>query len=147
MKATEQTLQQIERFINKIVQKYPLSEEDATDLTDLHILVSQESGEMLAFDDDDKEITRCVVEEWIDNKDERFYEHVTSILRQKLKAMAETIDRIGIIKPFGFILEDDDREHVAELYMADDETDIIDEELLKGWDKELDDFINQLLKE
>ena len=68
----EQTIQQVERFIRKVAQKFPAqpSEEDNTVLTDIHVRVSQDSGELLAFDDEDNEITRCVVEQWIDNKDE-----------------------------------------------------------------------------
>ncbi len=65
MKPTEQTLQEAERAIRKIAEKFPPTEE-ATQLTDIHIRVSQDTGEMLAFDDDDNEINRCVVEQWID---------------------------------------------------------------------------------
>ena len=56
----EQTIQQVERFIRKVAQKFPaqLSEEDNTVLTDIHVRVSQDSGELLAFDDEDNEITR-----------------------------------------------------------------------------------------
>ena len=79
MKASEQTTQQIERFLKKIAQKFPLNEETSL-VTDIHVRVSQESGEMVAFDDDDKEITRCVVEQWIENNDEDFYESVHDIL-------------------------------------------------------------------
>ena len=75
MKPSEQTTQQIERFLKKIAQKFPAND-DASMVTDIHVRVSQESGEMVAFDDDDKEITRCVVEQWIGNNDEDFYEGV-----------------------------------------------------------------------
>ena len=61
MKPSEQTTQQIERFLKKIAQKFPTNE-DISLVTDIHIRVSQDSGEMVAFDDDDKEITRCVVQ-------------------------------------------------------------------------------------
>ena len=71
MQVTEQTTQQIERAIKKIAQKLPANEETSL-LTDIHLLVSQDSGELIAFDDNDQEITRCVVEQWIDNKDESF---------------------------------------------------------------------------
>ena len=49
-KATEQTTQQIERFLKKIAQKFP-PRDDASVVTDIHVRVSQGSGEMLAFDD------------------------------------------------------------------------------------------------
>ena len=72
MKATEQTLQQIDRALRKTAEKFPPTEE-ATQMTDIHLRVTQESGELLAFDDDDQELMRCVVEQWIDNKDDDFY--------------------------------------------------------------------------
>ena len=98
MKATEQTTQQIERSIRKITQKFPESE-DTSLLTDIHLRVSQDSGELVAFDDDDNEITRCVVEQWIDNKDDDFYDSVTLIMRGILKKMHATVDHFGIMQP------------------------------------------------
>ena len=53
MKPSEQTTQQIERFLKKIELKFPANE-DTSLVTDVHIKVSQDSGEMVAFDDDDK---------------------------------------------------------------------------------------------
>ena len=43
MKANEQTQQQIERFINKIAQKFPMHGDEALLLTDIHIRVTQDS--------------------------------------------------------------------------------------------------------
>lgn len=146
MKATEQTTQQIERAIRKIAQKYPTNEETSV-LTDVHLRVTQESGEMVAFDDDDQEITRCVIEQWIDNKDEKFYENVTQILRHTLKNLQNIVDNLGIMKPYGFVLEDDDKETIAELYLADDDTVIIGGDLMVDLDKDLDSFLDNLLKE
>ena len=146
MKATEQTLLQIERAIKKIADKYPSSEE-ASQMTDIHIRVTQETGELMAFDDDDNEITRCVVEQWIDNKDDDFYEQIVPIVRRCIEKQKEQVDNMGILKPYSLVLEDDDKEHVGELYVADDDTVIIDSELMAGLDKDLDDFFENLLKE
>ncbi len=146
MKATEQTLLQIERAIKKIADKYPSSEE-ASQMTDIHIRITQETGELMAFDDDDNEITRCVVEQWIDNKDDDFYEQIVPIVRRCIEKQKELVDNMGILKPYSLVLEDDDKEHVGELYVADDDTVIIDSELMAGLDKDLDDFFENLLKE
>lgn len=146
MKATEQTTQQVERALKKITEKFPVNEEP-TLLTDIHLRVTQETGELMAFDDDDKEITRCVVEQWIDNKDENFYDSVATILRQAINKQKDTIEQMSILKPYSFVLEDEDREVQAELYLADDDTVIIDEELMAGLDEDLDNFLNNLLKE
>ena len=145
MKATEQTQQQIERFVKKIAQKFPQSHE-ASQLTDIHIRVTQESGEMMAFDDDENEITRCVVEQWIDNKDEDFYDQVLLILRNQFKRLRKIIDDFGILKPYSLVLENDDKEPMGELYLADDDTVIVSGDLMEGLDKELDDFFNDLMK-
>lgn len=146
MKANEQTLQQVERALRKVAEKFP-SNEEATILTDIHIRVTQDTGELVAFDDDDNEITRCIVEQWIDNKDDSFYDDAANTLRSVLTKHKEKVEQMSILKPYSFVLEDDDRENLCELYLVDDDTVIIDEELMKGLDKDLDDFFAQLMKE
>ena len=146
MKANEQTIQQIERFLKKIASKYPMSQE-AEILTDIHVRVSQESGDIMAFNDDDDEITRCVVEEWIDNKDDNFYGNITNILRLELTKNKEQIENMSILKPYSFVLEDDDKENIAELYVVDDDTVILGGDLMEGLDEDLDQFLNNLLKD
>lgn len=146
MKATEQTKQQIERAIRKIAHKLPVTD-DATVFSDVHLRVSQESGELVAFDDDDQEITRCVVEQWIDNKDDNFYQCVAAVLRDQLHKMQQVVDHLGLVKPYSFVLENDDKEEVAELYVADDDTIIIGGDLMAGLDDDLDKFFEELMAE
>ena len=146
MKATEQTLQQIDRAIRKIAEKFPAGNE-ASILTDIHIRVTQETGELMAFDDDENEITRCVVEQWIDNKDDDFYEQIVSIIRRCIEKQRSQVENMCILKPYSFVLEDDDKESLGELFIVDDDTIIIDTELMADLDKDLDDFFDKLLKE
>ncbi|MCR5711435.1 MAG: hypothetical protein K6G46_03140 [Prevotella sp.] len=146
MKATEQTLQQIERAIRKVADKFPTNDESGI-LTDIHLRVTQDTGELVAFDDDDKEITRCIIEQWIENKDDNFYEDVAVVLRSVLTKQKDLIEKMAILKPYSFVLEDDDHEHLAELYLVDDDTAIIDQELMAGLDKDLDNFLEDLLKD
>ena len=102
---------------------------------------------MLACDDDDNEITRCVIDEWIDNKEDGFYENVTTILRQTLKRLGKVIDNYGLLQPFSLVLEDDDHDNIAELYISDGDTIIINGELMKDLDKDLDKFFEGLMKD
>ena len=146
MKPSEQTTQQIERFLKKIAQKFPASEETSL-VTDIHVRVVQESGEMVAFDDDDNEITRCVVEQWIGNNDEDFYDSVERTLQTTMEAFSKLIDNLGILKPYSFVLENDDKEAIGELFIADDDTVIIGKDLMEGLDSDLDSFLDNLLKE
>lgn len=146
MKANEQTLQEVERAIRKVADKFPASEE-ASMLTDIHLRVNQETGELVAFDDDDNEVNRCIVEQWIDNKDDTFYTDVASTLRTVLNKYKQQIEAMSILKPYSFVLEDEDHESLEELYVVDDDTVIIDEELMKDLDKDLTDFMNKLFEE
>ena len=86
MNTTELTFQQIERAIRKIADKFPPSEE-ANVMTDIHFRVTQETGELMAFDDNDEEINRCIIEDWIDNTDDNFFDEIPSIFRKCLDKM------------------------------------------------------------
>ncbi len=146
MKATSQTIQQIERALRKIAAKYPQGREDLA-LTDIHLQVKADSGELLALNDDDEELTRCVVEQWMDNGDENFYEEIAPVLRQCIQSMKDTLEHLSLLKPYSFVLVDEDKETLCDLYLVDDDTVMVDGELLKGLDEDLDDFLKKLLEE
>jgi len=146
MKANEQTLQQITRAIRKTAEKFPATDE-ASLMTDIHIRVSQETGEVMVYDDDDKEITRCVVEEWIGNTADDFYEQIVPVVRRCVDKQKKLIEGMSILKPFSVVLEDDDKQTVAELYLVDDETVIIDPDLMQDLDDDLNSFFKKLMKD
>ena len=146
MKAEELTIQQIERLLRKISEKFP-QDEDTSILTDIHLRVAQESGEVIVVDDDEKEITRCVIEQWIDNKEENFYDEITSLLQGTMKQHRDMLDNLGILKPYSFVLEDDEGKHVSELYIADDDIVIIEGDLMQDLEEDLNSFIDNLMKE
>ena len=57
------------------------------------------------------------------------------------------LDKLAIMKPYSFVLVDEDRETVTELLLIDDEdTLLLNDELLKGLDEELDAFLKDLLE-
>lgn len=142
---TEQTIQQVNRALRKTAEKFPPTEE-ASRMTDIHVRVTQESGELMTFDDDDVELTRCVVEQWIDNKDDDFYAHVAQVVRTCIGQQQELLEGLSILKPYSFVLEDDDRETLEELFVADDDLAIIDPLSMDALDGDLDDFLDHLLK-
>lgn len=142
----QKTIQQIDRFIRKVIEKFPDNGESSI-MTDIHFRVNQDTGEMLAFDDDDNEITRCVVDEWIENKDDNFYDRILLILRKEFKKMSNDVDKMGILKPFSFVLENEEKNGMGELYVADDDTIILGGDIMENLDSELDDFFDKLMKE
>ena len=145
MKASEQTYQQIERALRKAASKF-VNDTDNLPLTDLYIQVKQEGGELRIYNDDDEELTRCVVEEWIDNHDEDFYTQVQPILSKAIAQAREVTEHVAILKPYSYVLIGEKHETLAELYLVDDETLIVSEELMAGLDEDLDAFWKQLVE-
>ena len=139
MKACEQTYQQIARALRKAATKF-VPENECLPLTDIFLHVKQESGELLVFDDDNRELTRCVVEEWIGNTEEHFYSEVQPILIEAIQRNKEVTENFPVLKPYSFVLIGEDGETIADLYLVDDETILISENLMKGLSKDLDDF-------
>ena len=146
MKATEQTLQQIERTIRKTTDKFP-ADPNTSVMTDIHVRVFQDSGELITFDDSDEEITRGLVEQWIDNTDDDFYSAIPPIIRKCIEHQKVLVENMGIMKPFTFVLENDEKEPVEELYIVDDDLVIIDDDMMQDLDKDLDEFLDNLLKD
>ena len=146
MTETEQTQQQIERFLKKVAQKFTADDCDMP-MTDIHLRASQDSGDLMAFDDDDNEISRCVISTWIENKSDNFYQEIAYTLRSELNRMKDTIDNLSIMKPFSFILEDDEKNNIAELYLVDDDLVMIGGNLMQGLDEDLDNFLQNILKQ
>lgn len=146
MKLEQTTQGKLKDFLLRLAKHFPATSVP-TIFTDIHLRMQQDSGELLAVDDEDQVLTRVVFESWIDNKDENFYEELAGCLRHLLRDNTEISDQLGIIKPYSFILEDEDGEHLAELYIVDDDVAIIGGDLMAGLDEELDSFFKHLLND
>lgn len=145
MKATQQTIQQLQRAIRKVAEKFPPTADPV--LTDIHLQVKPESGELLAYDDDMEELTRIVVDQWLEPTEEDLYEAAAIAIKQSISGMRDFIDHMSVLHPFSFVMMGEDGETMSDIYIVDDETLILDNELLKGLDEELDEFLQQLMKE
>lgn len=147
MKLSQSALSLLEETLKKAIGKYTCACEQ-TIVTDIHLQPNQNSGELSIFDDEDEELATTVIEEWMTYEGDDFYENVERILSTLLCNMknAGTFDNLAILKPFSFVLVDDEKETIAELLLIDDDTLLLNEELLKGLDEELDCFLKELLE-
>lgn len=139
------TQQKILHALTKASKKFVESE--TLPLTDILIQINQESGELLIFDEDEVELTRCVVEEWIGNEEEDFYTSVQHDLECLLQENKALVEDFNILKPYSFVLLDDEKEVIADLYLVDDETLQINSNLMEGLDEDLEKFWQELFKE
>ena len=148
MKLSQQSLSTIESDIQKAVGKYVYGCEQ-TVVTDIHLQPDQTSGRLNIFNDDDEElVAEVMIEEWATYEGDDFIDNVEPILRNLLCRMknAGDFEKVSILKPYSFVLVDEEKETIAELLLADDDTLLVSDELLKGLDKELDDFLKELLE-
>ena len=146
MKLSQQSLSAIEKAIQKAVNKYAGLPEQSI-VTDIHLQPNQNSGDLIIFDDEDKELACINIKEWTNDDSDDFYEEMQHMLQTLLSKLKEegTFDRLAIMTPYNFVLVDEDKETVAELLIVDDDTLIVNDDLLKGLDEELDTFLKDLL--
>lgn len=148
MKLSAQSHASIISSLQEALDKY-MANGERTVVTDIHLQPKQDSGELVIFNDDDEELSRTIIEEWVEYEGENFYSQAERILRGDLNTLKEkgALDKVCIMKPYSFVLVDDDKETVSELLLIDDEdTLLLSEELLKGLDEELDAFLKDLLE-
>ena len=60
---------------------------------------------------------------------------------------AGAFDSLNIAKPYSFVLVDDDNQPIVDLLMVDDDTLILSEGLLEGFDEEMNEFLKHLLED
>ncbi|MCI1683355.1 MAG: hypothetical protein LKI39_12480 [Bacteroides sp.] len=146
MKLSQSSLSLIEATVKQAVNKYACGCEQ-TIVTDIHILANQNSGELSIFDDDEEELANNIIEEWMTYEGDDFYDNIERVLCTILNKVKNegVLDQLTILKPYSFVLVDEEKETVAELLLMDDDTLLVNEELLKGLDEELDNFLKDLL--
>ena len=148
MKLSAMSHSSVVSAIKKALGRY-LSDEVKNNVTDIHLQPLQDTGELVLYNDDDEILSRTLVLDWVNSNDEAFYEKAESVLRRILEDLQQEghFKQLNIMKPYSFVLVDDEKETVAELLLVDDdETLLISGELLKGLDEELDAFLKDLLE-
>lgn len=148
MNVSEKTRAAISSSIREALCRY-VSGDENTVVIDIHLQPKQDSGELLIFNDDDEELARTIIDEWVECDSENFIAEVEPLLRSEIIALSDQgyFKKLSLMKPYSFVLVDDDKETVAELMLVDDEdTLLLNDELLKGLDEELDAFLKELLE-
>lgn len=117
-------------------------------VSDIHLQANPVSGEVIIFDDDDAQLAAAIIEEWTNYNGNNFQADAERVLSTVLNNMksAGDFDKLTLMKPYSFVLVDEDKETVAELLLMDDDTLLLNDELLKGLDEELDAFLKDLLE-
>lgn len=148
MEMSEQSRAAIASALKEALSRYVSGKEESV-VTDIHLQPNSESGELVIYDDDDNELSRTIINEWVEYESDDFYTVVEPVLRTELEVLKGTglLEKLNLMKPYSFVLVDEEKETVAELLLVDDEeTLLLNDELLKGLDEELDAFLKDLLE-
>ena len=143
MNISEQSHASIASALEEALSRYAVKNDSSV------VQPKQDSGELVVFNDDDEELARAVIAEWVDYDGEDFYTEVEPLLRAEVTALKNEkgLDKLCLMKPYSFVLVDEEKETVSELLLIDDEdTLLLSDELLKGLDEELDAFLKDLLE-
>ena len=144
MSISRETQNKLQSVIEKMTKEFITAEE--TRVTDFNIKVNGENGELVISDDDSKVLARVHIIEWEGVHDEAVFEKE---LRTILVKMQEggAFDNLNIAKPYSFVLTDDDDVAIVDLLLVDDDTLILSEDLLEGFDEEMNQFLKHLLED
>ncbi len=149
MKLSTQSHASIMSSLREVMGKYVADGEKSV-VTDIYLQPKQDSGELVLLNDEEEELSRTIIEEWVDYGNDDFYPAVERILRKEIENLKDSgaLENLCIMKPYSFVLVDEDKETMVELFLVDDEdTQLLDEELLKGMNEELDAFLKDLMEE
>ncbi|MBQ8673583.1 MAG: hypothetical protein IJ511_06000 [Bacteroides sp.] len=148
MKLSKATIARIEEALTKVAAKYIGMDGKQPIVTDIHLQPKLGIGELLIFDDEDRELAHIAVPDWEIYEGDDFcadvQDEITPILHKMHSEKA--FDCMEILKPFSFVLVDHEKETYADLLLIDDDTILLNDSLLEGLDEELDAFLKELLE-
>lgn len=144
MSLSRETHDRLQNSILKMAKEFITAEE--TKVTDFHIYVDGNKGDLTIVDDDDNTLARVHILEWEGEHNEEIFEKELRALLAEMHKNGD-FDNLNIAKPYSFVLTDDDHQSIVDLLIVDDDTIILSEDLLKGFDEEMDSFLKKLLEE
>ena len=120
-------------------------------ISDLYVQADQESGELQIYDDEEHLVEKIVIFDWIDNpEDEDVFAHrVAEVAKAALTQIVskKMFEHPRFLKPLSVGLTNEDFVVEEEILFLDDDMLRVDDPLLKDLDKDLDDFLANLLSD
>lgn len=142
------SLVSVKAVLEKALERY-VADGNNTIITDIYLQPKRNSGELVLLNDDDDVLASACIDGWVGLGDD-FYSIVERMLRDVLNELQDAgwLNGFCLLKPYSFVLVDDDKETIADLLLVDDQETLLlhDGMLLEGLDDELDAFLKELLE-
>lgn len=145
MKLSNDSVSLIDQCLLKLAEDYTHLTDEL--ITDFHFMPMFETGELVVYNDDDEELHRLTIPEWLGLNAKTGLRDAENGLRKILENHRKQLEKLSVIKPYSFVLVDLQHETLCELMLVDEELMLAPEPLLEGLNEELDDFLKQLLAE
>ncbi len=146
MKLSQSSYSLIESSLKKAINKL-LQVKEQPIISDIYLQVTV-AGEFVVYDDNDQEFARATIAEWVDCQEDVLIKESQELLTKLLNKQNESgaFNQLPLLKPYSFVLVDEEKETIADLLLMDDDTMLLSEGLLQGLDEELDAFLKDLLE-
>lgn len=117
-------------------------------LTDLYFQLDEENLSLSVFDDEEQLLASIEVKE-LSVATGHGSEKLVALLQEMVDDhdLMEKFEEYNLLKPFSLLIVDAQFDHVSEVYLLESGEVVIEDSLFKNIDKELDDFLDKLLKE
>lgn len=144
MSLSREAKEMLQKAIEKMAKEYITAEESR--VTDFHIKVNGENGDVTVSNDEGCVLARVHILEWENVHDEQLFEKELRNILVKMQKQG-LFDNLNIAKPYSFVLTDDEDLAYVDLLIVDDDTLVLSESLLEGFDEEMNQFLKHLLEE
>ena len=146
MKPTPELSAQMAQLVKEAISHIKNVEEEEI-ITDFHITGNVDSGDVDIFDDNDILLAHTTIEGCEELDEDDFMHFLAIVLKEELHKLStqKAFDSLNLFRPYSFVLVDSMHETLEELFVVDDDTVIVTSKLMEGLDKDLDDFIRDLL--
>ena len=141
-------VQLIESAMRESIETFG-SRQEAGSLSDLFLYYNPETSDLLIYDDMEQLLSTLPLENILEELDEDVERQIMSSTKSALHTLKNEglFQTDFIVKPFSVNLVDDSFIVQEELFFLDDETLKLDQDLMKNLNKELSDFLKNLLNE
>lgn len=122
-------------------------------MSDLYIQFLPEEATLRVLDEEDREVISWIIESISQEREAMDPSELNNLIAQSLKSPLQLLDTdesfraLNLVYPFSISLVDSQMETLEELLLIDQDQVMLDNELLKNLDQELNDFLKELLSD
>ena len=144
----EELVPLLEAALEESLRVFESHNEQESSLSDLYLYFDKENAVLIIYDDVENKLSEVNLEKEETKDSENFEQQLRAATKSVLSRFEQNsfFEKEFIYKPFAVSMVDEDFIVSEELIFVDDNTLKLDGSLLSGLDKELDEFLKNLMQ-